>query len=128
MPVISSLSPSASRFLLVQAETGGDFQRARSVGRAALRIDLAVERVELLGRAQFRDRKLDAGGADRGDAQYRIRHQHQPQLRIALEHLAEIGGRHPAEGTIEIVEPDQRFLALGVADHDHAGKPVDRSK
>jgi len=33
---------------------------------------------------------------------------------------------HPAEGAIEIVELGQRFLALGISDHDHAGEVVDR--
>src|SRR5262249_51980842 len=57
------------QILLLQPEACGDFQRARAVGRAALRINLAVERVELVGRAQFCYREFDARGADRRYAQ-----------------------------------------------------------
>src|SRR4029077_316785 len=38
--------------LFVQAQIGGDVERARAVGRAALRINLAMKFIELLGRAQ----------------------------------------------------------------------------
>ncbi len=124
--VMASLSPILVKRGLVEPQSARHVERASAVGGAALRIDLAVKVIELCGRAELRHRKLDAARHDRGDAEHREGHEHEAKFLVDADHVGDVGRGDPAKRTVEIVELDQRRLAVRIGGDHHAGQTVDR--
>jgi hypothetical protein len=99
-------------------------QRAIGIDHAAAFIKFAVEGVELL-RRKLGHGKFDAAAENRGNAEHRKRHQHQPHFLVACHQLIDVGGGLAAIGAIEIVELRNRHLALRIGGDDRARQLLD---